>query len=167
MDPPDVRLLLRLVLVCRLHSQGNLPAADVEARADGHDVIMDEPDAVQDLLCGDDVPLAPAIMGALIEQAKACKLLAPAWARCGLETCLGLASALQLNGMEVTKTPRQRQRGLPPRGHAAWAQGDTVGLGLYPSAVRRYAPLSPETIFPFFPWACTKLMWNCCGHGQR
>lgn len=135
MGTPDVLLLLRLLLACRRHERGQLPPDHMTADADGEDIIADSFDAVGQLVSVEDVALVPATMAVLMEQAKATKLLAPAWARCSLEACLELASALQLNGMEITEAPKRRRRGLPARGHSAWAQGATIGMGLYPSAV--------------------------------
>eukprot|EP00873_Tetraselmis_striata_P007127 jgi/Tetstr1/427391/TSEL_017555.t1 len=154
MGTPDVLLLLRLLLACRRHERGQLPPDHMAADADGEDIIADSFDAVGQLVSVEDVALVPATMAVLMEQAKATKLLAPAWARCSLEACLELASALQLNGMEITEAPKRRRRGLPARGHSAWAQGATIGMGLYPSAALLNHSCAPNCRLDFGDDGC-------------
>jgi hypothetical protein len=130
-----------MLYACRRRELGTLPSADSEERVSaGDSVIIDGFEAVEALVSGEGEDgvstLAPSTAEVLVEQAKQVKLLLSPWARVGLERCVELLEKLQLNGMEITEAPAGRAgaaRRLPPRGHNRWAQGKTVGLGLFAS----------------------------------
>ena len=94
---------------------------------------MDDLEAMEGLMTGEE-ELDDATLSILFEQAKQAKAMVSPWARVGLDRCASLFGRLQVNGLEVTCSASERPRKLPRRGHGRWAQGATVGIGLYPSA---------------------------------
>lgn len=133
----DLRLLLRLLArrfaAPRLDADAddaNLdPAAEAAAR-DG-DVIVDDYDAVLELMSGlqggDDGLLSDDAVATLHEVAKQCKYLVDPQLRASTDEYVALLGRLQLNGFELT---------------AAEASAETagkhapIGVGVFPSAAR-------------------------------